>query len=114
MVLKEFGLDIEVKYEVAIIDNPKAALITPVMLINAVKRNIIIARMEVDGHELTPCTKIVAEPGTSAVSLRSVKIINPLPGQKESNINSYRMTMEISPVTNVFERFEQNLSIIIE
>lgn len=114
MNLKQFGLNIEIIYEVMIVSERKMAVITPVMTINSVERKILIARVEVDGHELTPCAKIIAEPGDSTVRMRPVKIINPLRGRNGSDENRYRMTMEISPAANEFEIFEQQISIVVE
>lgn len=108
MILKQYGLEITVEYQVEMMPASRIAVITPVMSISASARQLLIARVEVDGHELVPCVKIIAEPGAFSIKLRSMRIVNPL------SAAGYRMMLEISPAPGIFEIIEQQISINAE
>jgi hypothetical protein len=93
----------EVNYEIDYNEHSRVALITPI--INAMAENeiIILASLDVDGHELLAQRRITLKAGINEIRLSQVKIINPLNRQPLAlahRDHAYRMALKLATIGN--------------
>lgn len=93
----------KVEYEVDYNEENRVALITPVIEVMAENEVLMLASLDVDGHELLAPRRIQFSLGLNEIRLRVVKIFNPLnrqPRAVEHRNHAYRMALKLSTIGN--------------
>lgn len=89
---------IRIEYQVEMLDieEHQVAEITPRITVRAEKRQMLVANLCVDGHELLPSGKMIIGSGETTDRLRAVRIIDPLTVNTPFSDGGYRMTLKLS------------------
>lgn len=98
MIFEKAGIHItSVDYEIDYDSARKIVTITPVLHTNCPRRQLLIASIHVDGHELRPSLKLFLEEGEHSYKVPYVRIANPMlaePGDESGN-NEYKITLKL-------------------
>jgi|GEM_PF-1977099 hypothetical protein len=91
---------VRVEYRVTMFDfeDQQVAEITPWITVRAEKRQMLVANLCVDGHELLPSGKMIIGAGETTDSLRAVRIIDPLTVNTPFSAGGYRMTLKLAGI----------------
>jgi len=104
---------IRIEYQVEMLDieEHQVAEITPRITVRAEKRQMLVANLCVDGHELLPSGKMIIGSGETTDTLRAVRIIDPLTVNTPFSDGGYRMTLKLSGLDDKVVTHESLLDI---
>lgn len=102
---------IEYRVEMLDIEEHQVAEITPRITVRAEKRQMLVANLCVDGHELLPSGKMIIGTGETTDSLRAVRIIDPLTVNTPFSEGGYRMTLKLAGIDDKVVTHESLLDV---
>lgn len=89
-------ISVEYRIEMLDIEGHQVAEITTWITTRAEARQMLVASLAVDGHELLPSGKLIIGSGDSTGNLRAVRIIDPLTINTPFTEGGYIMTLKIA------------------
>lgn len=107
-------INIEYRVEMLNIDEHAVAEITPLVTAKADKRQMLVASLSVDGHELLPSGKIILGVGETTADLRAIRIIDPLTVNTPFSEGGYIMSMTLTGMNNQSATVESRLDIPVD
>ncbi len=107
-------INVEYRVEMLDIEEHQVAEITTWITARTDKRQMLVANLCVDGHELLPSGKMILGEGETTADLRAIRIIDPLTINTPFSEGGYQMTLKMAGLDDIVVTHESLLDIPVD